>query len=162
MYLLDADTFITPSRLHYSFDIAPGFWEWLAKTTTRQHLASVEAVRDEIAVGHGDLVTWAAHLPTDFWIQHGTDSLQCAHDLSNWVVHPDRIYRQAAQSEFLGKADYHLIAQAKAGDHTVVTLEQPAPMSQRRIKIPDACDAMGVRCIGPYEVYRHLGLRLRL
>ncbi|MDK8602800.1 DUF4411 family protein [Trueperella bernardiae] len=41
----------------------------------------------------------------------------------------------------------------------VVTSEQPAPNSKRKIKIPDACDAMNVSYFGPFDLYRKLGLR---
>lgn len=160
MYLLDADAFITPSRLHYSFDIAPGFWDWLASAPVRQHVGSVVAVRDEITVGYGNLVTWAGGLPPTFWIAHDADSLQSAREVAQWAMEPQRPYSQAARSEFLSKADYHLVAQARAHGHTVVTHEQSAPLSQKSVKIPDACHAAGVPCLSPYALYRQLGLRL--
>ena len=30
-YLLDSNVFITPHRLYYPFDFAPGFWDQLAE-----------------------------------------------------------------------------------------------------------------------------------
>jgi len=30
IFLLDSNTFITPYRLYYSFDFAPGYWQQLA------------------------------------------------------------------------------------------------------------------------------------
>jgi hypothetical protein len=50
-------------------------------------------------------------------------------------------------------ADYYLVAQAHAGRHTVVTHEIPAA-SRRRIKIPDACIGLGVKCMNPFEMLR--------
>ena len=41
----------------------------------------------------------------------------------------------------------------------VVTSEQPAPNSKRKIRIPDTCDAMNVSYFGPFDLYRKLGLR---
>ena len=29
MYLLDTNVFIEAKNRYYSFDLAPGFWEWL-------------------------------------------------------------------------------------------------------------------------------------
>ena len=46
-----------------------------------------------------------------------------------------------------------LIAQAQAGEHTVVTHEVPSA-SPRRIKIPDACIGLGIKCMTPYEMLR--------
>lgn len=161
MYLFDADTFISASRLHYSFDLAPGFWKWLASEAIREQVASIEAVRDEITAGTGPLVDWAETLlPDDFWLSHTSGSLSCGSALAEWAMHPDRIYTQAARDEFLGKADYHLIAQAKSGGHTVVTMEKAEPKAKRKVKIPDACHAFEVACMQPFEVYRKLGMSL--
>ena len=63
-------------------------------------------------------------------------------------------YDQAAVSTFLQVADYYLVAQASAGKHTVVTHEVPSA-SSRRIKIPDACIGIGVKCVTPYEMLRN-------
>lgn len=63
-------------------------------------------------------------------------------------------YDQSAVSTFLQVADYYLIAQALADGHSVVTRETPAGGSRKRIKIPDVCIGMGVRCATPYEMLR--------
>ena len=52
------------------------------------------------------------------------------------------------------------MAAAHAGRHVVVTREQPAPDAKKRILIPDACLAMGVRYADPFSVYEALGLTL--
>ena len=74
-------------------------------------------------------------------------------------MHKDRLYTDAARREFMGIADYLLVAQAHSRKCLVVTSEQPAPNSKRKIKIPDACDAMNVSYFGPFDLYRKLGLR---
>lgn len=51
MYLLDANAFMEAKRLYYSFRIAPGFWQWLTTEFTARRIASISAVRDEIAAG---------------------------------------------------------------------------------------------------------------
>jgi len=51
------------------------------------------------------------------------------------------------------------VAQAHSAGSEVVTFEQPAPFSKRRVLIPDACGAMGVPYREPFGVYRRLGLR---
>ena len=50
-------------------------------------------------------------------------------------------------------ADYYLVAQALAGQHTVVTHEIPSA-SVRRIKVPDACLNFGIKFMTPYEMLR--------
>ena len=47
----------------------------------------------------------------------------------------------------------YLVAQAHAGKHTVVTHEVPTA-SVRKIKIPDACIGLDIKCMTPYEMLR--------
>lgn len=160
MYLFDANTFMEAARLYYSFDLAPGFWEWLVSDPMRNEISSVEAVKDEISGGHGDLVTWAESVRADFWRPVTQATLEHGTALAEWANDPERDYRQAAVDAFLGKADFWLIAEAMASGATVVTREVPAPESKKNIKIPDACAAFGVAHAQPFPVYARLGLRL--
>ncbi|MFO8051181.1 MAG: DUF4411 family protein, partial [Thermoplasmatota archaeon] len=50
-------------------------------------------------------------------------------------------------------ADYYLIAHAHANGHTVVTHEKPAD-SVKKIKIPNVCIGLGIKCVTPYEMLR--------
>lgn len=54
---------------------------------------------------------------------------------------------------FLQVADYYLVAHALAHGHTVVTHEVAAP-SIKKIKIPNACIGVGVKCMSPYVMLR--------
>ena len=45
------------------------------------------------------------------------------------------------------------LAQALAHKHTIVTHEV-ARNTTRQIKIPDACLALGIKCVTPYEMLR--------
>jgi hypothetical protein len=77
--------------------------------------------------------------------------------VSEWAVSAN--YRQGAADTFLAAADYFLVAQALSRGYTVVTHEKPAPASVRRIKIPDACNALGVRWTSPFEMLKFEGAR---
>ena len=160
MYLLDSNVFIDASRRYYHADIAPTFWDWLAAEHAKGVVGSIAAVQQEINDGDaGHLTTWAAGLPVTFWQPLAATSVPSMSLVAAWTMHPDRAYRQAAQDEFLRVADSQLVAQAHAGGHTVVTSELPAPQSKKRVVIPDACRAMGVPCMSPFDLYRSLGLR---
>ena len=69
-------------------------------------------------------------------------------------------FTAAAQDTFLRSADLFLIAEAKAGQHTVVTRERSDPAARKRVFIPDVCHALTTPCIDPFSVYTQLGLRL--
>jgi hypothetical protein len=45
------------------------------------------------------------------------------------------------------------VAHSLAGEHTIVTHEIPSA-STRKIKIPDACIGLGIKCVTPFEMLR--------
>lgn len=160
MYLLDSNAFMEANRLYYGFDIAPGFWTWLASPALADQVGSIEPVKDEITAGTGDLVAWARDQPDAFWLADTAEFVAAMTEIAAWVTDPARQYRQEAIDEFLDSADYRLIAQAMATGSTVVTREQPAPDSKKRVKIPDVCNAFDVAWTDPFSAYRALGMRL--
>lgn len=161
IYLLDANAFIEAARLYYGFDMAPGFWSWLQGPSLSGRVGSVQAVRDEIIAGEGELVDWAHTLPSGFWLAVSEKSIANMRRLARWASDSERTYGQAAVSEFLGSADMRLIALAITESGVVATREVPAPRSTKKIKIPDVCTAFDVRCVTPFDTYRKLGMRLR-
>lgn len=160
MFLLDANAFIEASRLYYPFDTAPGFWTWLADPVLQHDVGSIDAVKDEITAGTGELVAWARSAHATFWHADTDEVVAAMTQIAAWVTDPARGYRQEAINEFLASADYKLIAHALAAGATVVTRERPAPESKKRVKIPDVCDAFGVAWTDPFDAYRSLGMRL--
>ena len=62
-------------------------------------------------------------------------------------------YEPTAVSTFLQKADFYLVAHALAKGHVVVTHELAAA-STKKIKIPNACIGVGVKCLNPFEMLR--------
>lgn len=160
MYLMDSNAFMEASRAYYAFDIAPGFWTWLGDPSLSGQVASIDAVKVEITAGSGELVDWAGDRPASFWLPDTADTLASMRELAAWATNPERQYRQDAVDEFLDSADFKLIAHAMSIDGTVVTREQPAPDSKKKIKIPDACGAVEVAWTDPFSLYRALGMRL--
>lgn len=159
MYLLDANVFMEASRSYYSFDIAPGFWKWLADPGRVGKVASIKAIKDEITEGEGDLVLWAKALPSTFWVSETSAVASEMRRLAAWVTGPSH-YTAYAISDFLASPDLKLVAFSKVAGATLVTREKSEPNSKRRVKIPDACKAVGVACVDPFKMYRDLGLRL--
>jgi hypothetical protein len=160
MYLLDANAFMEANRLYYAFDIAPGFWTWLAHPDLAGQLGSVDAIKNEITAGTGTLVNWATTLPRTFWRSDDEAVVTAMTQLAAWAADPARNYRQSAVDEFLDSADLNLIAHAIASRGIVVTRETSAPDAKKKIKIPDACAAFGVGWSDPFSAYRALHMRL--
>jgi hypothetical protein len=150
-YLLDADVFITAKNLHYGFDFCPAFWDWLIEQHRVGRVFSIEKVGGEI-LGLGDeLSVWAAARGDDFFRKPDASVLPSLAAVSTWAS--SHQYEPAAINTFLRIADYYLVSQAHAWGYTVVTHEVPAP-SAKKIKIPNACIGLGIRCVTPFEMLR--------
>ncbi|CAG0962829.1 hypothetical protein PHYC_00820 [Phycisphaerales bacterium] len=160
-YFLDTGVFIEAKRRFYGLHFVPGYWDWLMREARAGTIRSIEKVADEIGAQQDDLSAWAATLPGGFFLRPDAAFSAAFQQVSQWAM--TSAFQSAAYSEFFAVADSYLVAQALAGGHTVVTLEKPATTpSKRKIKVPDACAGVGIKCMTPYEVMRLYGVRLVL
>ena len=150
-YLLDANVFIQAKNLHYGLDFCPAFWEWLIANNVARTVFSIEKVGDEIGAIADELSTWAAQRGAGFFLKPDAAILPKLADVSAWANGQN--YEQGAINAFLQAADYYLVTHALAHGHTVVTHEVPAN-SIKKIKIPNACIGLNVKCMTPYEMLR--------
>ena len=150
-YLLDANVFIQAKNLHYGLDFCPAFWDWLIVQNAARQVFSIERVGDEIEAGADELATWAADRGPGFFVKPDTAMLPALGSVSAWAI--GQRYEPAAVNTFLQVADYYLVAQSLAHGHTIVTHEI-ASTSTKRIKIPDACIGLGIKCMTPFEMLR--------
>lgn len=160
-YLLDSNVFMQATNLHYGFDFCPAFWDWLVREHAAGRVLSIEKVGDEIQSGTGQLTTWAAKQGAAFFVAPEPGALPALAKVSNWLASQPN-YAAAAVSMFMQVADYYLVAQAIAGGHVVVTHEVPAPHAIKKVKIPDVCIGLGVKCMTPFEMLRNEGARFIL
>lgn len=150
-YFLDANVFISAKNLHYGLDFCPAFWEWLIEGNAAGRVYSIEKVGDEVLAVADELSAWAAARGHEFFLRPDAATLPSLRVVSGWAT--GQAYEPAAVNTFLQVADYYLVSQAHAGGHTVVTHEAPSP-STRKIKIPDACIGLGIKCMSPFEMLR--------
>jgi len=150
-YLLDANVFIQAKNLHYGLDFCPAFWDWLIVQNAARQVFSIERVGDEIEAGADELATWAADRGPGFFVKPDAAMLPALGSVSAWAT--GQRYEPAAVNTFLQVADYYLVAQSLAHGHTIVTHEI-ASTSTKRIKIPDACIGLGIKCMTPFEMLR--------
>jgi hypothetical protein len=151
-HLLDANVFIQAKNLHYGLDFCPAFWDWLVEANRQKRAFSIEKVGDELEAGADELATWAAERGPDFFLKPDEPLLAALARVSAWVM--GQHYEGAAINTFLQVADYYLVAHALAHKHTVVTHEVASP-SAKKIKIPNVCIGLGIKCMTPYEMLRH-------
>ncbi|MEK6700714.1 MAG: DUF4411 family protein [Planctomycetota bacterium] len=160
-YLLDTGVFIEAKRRFYGMDFVPGYWDWLMRASKAGTIRSIEKVADEIGAQQDELSAWAATLPNGFFLRPDIAFSTAFQQVSQWALNSG--FQAPAYNEFFGVADSFLVAQALAGSHTVVTLEKPLTTpSKRKIKVPDACAGVGIKCMTPYELLRQSSVRLVL
>ena len=150
-YLLDADVFIRAKNLHYGLDFCPAFWDWLITPNGAGLVFSIENVGDGVQAVDDELSVWASARGDAFFLKPDAAVFPALARVSTWAS--GQRYEPAAVSTYLQVADYYLVAEAQAGSHTVVTHEVPSA-SARKIKIPDACIGLGIKCMTPYEMLR--------
>jgi hypothetical protein len=158
-YLLDADVFIQAKNLHYGLDFCPAFWEWLTRESSAGRVLSIEKVYDELQAVQDDLSVWASARGDAFFRKPETTLLAGLRTVSAWATGQN--YEPVAVNTFLQSADYYLVATGLASNHTVVTHEVTSN-SLKKIKIPDACIGLGVKCVNPYEMLRYSRARFVL
>lgn len=151
-YLLDANVFMQAKNLHYELDFCPGFWDWLIVNNDAKRVYSIEKVGDEIEAGEDELSDWAEKRGPGFFLKPDAVMLPALGTVSVWAT--SQKYEAAAVNTFLQVADYYLVAHALAHGYTVVTHEIAAA-STKKIKIPNVCIGLGVKCMTPFEMLRH-------
>jgi len=100
--------------------------------------------------GADELADWARARP-DFFLKPDSQIVSSLKATSDWATSAG--YGPAAVNTFLQVGDYFLVSQAHAFGFTVVTHERAAPAA-KKIKIPDACIGLGVKCMTPFEMLR--------
>ncbi len=157
---MDSNSFITPHRGPYRFEVVPQFWGFLEERAKQGVIASPEFVlNEELVAGPKDqqdaLARWASGLKGVLFLEAGEDIQACYRQVVDWVQN-HRGYRAHWVAQFLGKADPWLIAYAKARGGRIVTFETPQPEAMKP-KIPDVAAHFGVQCINVYDMLGELG-----
>lgn len=151
IYLLDANVFMQAKNLHYGFDFCPAFWDWLIEKNEAEIVYSIDKVADEIKAGEDELTQWAAQCKKTFFRNTNAHILPHFATVSTWITGQD--YTQSAINTFLQDADYYLVAHALADTCIVVTHEVPSD-SYKKIKIPNVCAGLNVKCMTPFQMLR--------
>ena len=151
-YLLDANVFIQAKNLYYGLDFCPAFWEWLIINNKEKRVFSIEKVGDEINAVADELSGWASECGPEFFLKPDAAILPALTSVSTWVTNQN--YEPAAVNTFLQVADYYIVAYALAHNYTVVTHEIVST-TLKKIKIPNVCIGLNIKCMTPFEMLRH-------
>ncbi len=142
-YIFDTNIFIR-SKNDMPADIWPTFWTRIAELIRDGKIHSSIKVKEEIDRGNDELTKWMKiNADKNFYYQIDSDVLVKYAEAQNWAKN-NTIFKPIAINEFANVADAYLVATAAAKNLTLVTYEKSNPSCRNRVKIPDACIALGV------------------
>ncbi|MDD5618612.1 MAG: DUF4411 family protein [Candidatus Omnitrophica bacterium] len=149
---MDANVYIEAWNKYYSNELCPLYWEILDKLAREGRIFSPIEVRREIEKTDDKLWGWAKEKPHLF------------RDIDNPVQEQMRIimarYGRLVDSiKQRSIADPWVVALAVVEGATVVTKEEPAGSSGKRIKIPDVCNLLKVSWMNDFEFAKKVGIK---
>ncbi|HTX79385.1 MAG TPA: DUF4411 family protein [Longilinea sp.] len=162
-YCLDTSVYIQAYRTYYAFDIAPPFWAALEKLAVDGVIVSPIAVYVEINKGKDDLARWAKNQRDTLFIEPDDLVNTALHQIADFAN--ERYLDAHWIRDFLGGADPWVVAQAKAHNLIVVTMEGQKTTEEidkstnrvhGKIKIPNMCGHFGVKCMTTFDLLRTL------
>jgi hypothetical protein len=148
-YILDSDVFIQAKNFHYRMEVVEGFWKWLDIACSNGVIFSIDEVRKELLDRGDKLSLWGKTRKKMFLSTKDSKTYESFGILATWV---GEHYQPAFQAQFFNDADFSLVGFAHAHNHIVVTHEVRSGAGGKEVKIPNACDAMQVEVINPFEL----------
>lgn len=161
VYVLDSNFFIQAHRFYYPIDVATGFWNKVRQLAVDGRVISIDKVKKELYYKNDTLEEWCRNnLPEDFFKDTSIVIEEYA-KVVEWAMLKSSHYLPGALDEFLNsdEADAFLVAYCLAdpANRIVVTQEISEPNRLNKVKIPDACIALGVSYVNNIEMFRQLG-----
>ena len=155
-YLLDANVSIEAKNRYYSFDFCPAFWDWMIAKNAEDQVFSIKEAGNKSESGGNDLPNWIGEFGD--LVKPIPEVLGAFGRVDDWAITQN--YAFVAVKTFMEAADC-FVAHAFEGGHEVVTFNILFG-SKKRIKIPNACIALGVKRVTPFELLRRERARFAL
>lgn len=168
IFLIDANSLITPHLNYYPFDFAPGFWEQIEHPIKDGRIAVLDLVKDEILQGNDSLKDWMTDLSIGTLIDHREPKILAEYASILQYIQQNPCYKPSALQEWSNSkvADAWLIATASVYNLFLVTFEARntglnSRNPSKEAKIPDVAKSFGVETITLFQMIRDLGIQLR-
>ncbi|HEV2481334.1 MAG TPA: DUF4411 family protein [Puia sp.] len=153
-YCIDANVLINAWNQYYHQDFCPDYWKELRRFGLAGRIFLPEIVKEEIVRADDSLADWVKGSGIPVYPIEGSTTAIVA-----------KIYKKDARHQQLvdatkqrSIADPWVIAHAIEQNACVVTKEHKETQTDRRVKIPNVCDNMGVKWINDFQMIRELGL----
>ena len=158
-YIFDTNIFIR-SKNEMPMEVWPTFWRRMAEMVNSGQVYSSIEVKAEIDKGNDELTAWIHDNASDsFYYAIDEEVLAKYAETQNWAQ-SNPVFNNNARQEFATVADAYLVATAADKGLTLVTYETSDPNCKRRVKIPDACNAIGVRFCDLNTALREMGITI--
>lgn len=168
IFLVDSNSFMTPFRFYYAFDLVPAYWKELTKHIDTGRVVVLDIVKDEIIKGNDELAFWMSDLTNLKVIPRVTSDTVNKYQEVIQYIETCGLYKESALQTWAQSnvADPWLIAAAKANGFTIVTEEKMSGGLSRKTpnkgaKIPDVAMHFGVRTIDIYQMMRKLEIQIK-
>lgn len=155
-YCLDTNILIQAWQKYYAPNFCIDYWSVLNQLGTSNRIFLPEEVKDEIVRTDDELAEWVkgCKIPIIKTNQRVTEILSkiySAHPLHKYLVD---------NTKARSLADPWVIAHALAQNATVVTKEvKVTAVSSKKIKIPNVCENLNIRCINDFKMINELNLK---
>lgn len=166
-FLIDSDSFITPYRQHYAFDLVPTYWEEISKCTNSGRLVLLDMVKAEIDKGKDELSDWLNKQKGFVICNHISQEIISKYQKVLQYIQKCGLYKEQALKTWSDGdvADPWLIAAAAVNDYTIITAEVSSgglsmKNKNKNAKIPDVAKAFGVKTNNLYYMMRQLGIKI--
>ena len=158
-YLIDSNVFIEAKNRHYEFDFCPAFWTWLVEGNLTGCVFSIDRVKRELVERDDELANWTLGLDKGFFLSPTKQATDTLKTIGEWA--DKQGFKPLAINKFMRGVDCYLVAQALAGGFEIV-MHEIYSLGRKRIKIPNACGAVGVKYLTPFDMLRREGARFVL
>ena len=156
IFCIDTNVLIEAWQRYYSPEICLDYWKILNEIGAQGRIFISEVVFDEIKKSEDDLFKWLKD--SNISVKKIDESVsKCLQD----IYSKNEIHKYLVDNTKLRSlADPWIIAHAINERATVVTKEEKVTaLNSRRIKIPNVCDNMGIRCINDFQLIRELNIK---
>lgn len=157
-FWIDANVLITAKNGPFRFGLAPAFWKAIDEHSKAGSICQSKLVYDEIVrnVPDDELAKWLRVRRTQgFCITPGRSVQQSFQRVAD---HVQGKYSRHHAAVFLQVADPWVVAHALDDKGAVVTFESKQP-NAKKVKIPNVCEALGVRYVDLYDMLEELQIR---
>lgn len=151
-YSFDTSGFLDARARYYPPDVFPTLWDRMDASVANGTIFTCEEVFRELERKDDDVYQWVKARPAMI--------VPIDEDIQLEVVNIMRSYPRLVDTKRnKSGGDPWVIALAISKNLSVVTAEAPSGTLEKP-RIPDVCDAMGIRCFTVLDFFRNMGWRV--